>query len=138
MKSATAKRRGPRWRGLALAGLLLVVTGVMWLSGCSTPRVPPAEAPDGNPQHGRLAIMRYGCGSCHTISGVPNADGKVGPPLSDFGQRGYIAGQLPNNEGNLIRWIQDPQGVEPGTAMPNLGVDRTDARDIAAYLYTRK
>ncbi len=30
----------------------------------------------------------------------------------------------------------DPQGVEPGTAMPNLGVTATDAQDIAAYLFT--
>jgi cytochrome c2 len=115
-----------------------VLTGILWLSGCSSPTVPPAQAPDGNPRQGRLAIMRYGCGSCHTISGVPGARGRAGPPLSDFGGRGYIAGELPNNEANLIRWIQDPQAVEPGTAMPDLGVNRTDARDIAAYLYTRK
>jgi hypothetical protein len=36
----------------------------------------------------------------------------------------------------LIQWIQDPQAVEPGTAMPNLGVDEAIARDTAAYLYT--
>ncbi|PRY20191.1 hypothetical protein CLV70_12572 [Pseudosporangium ferrugineum] len=30
----------------------------------------------------------------------------------------------------------DPQAVEPGTAMPDLGVTSTDARDIAAYLFT--
>jgi cytochrome c len=29
-----------------------------------------------------------------------------------------------------------PQSIEPGTAMPNLGVSDGRARDIAAYLYT--
>jgi len=62
--------------------------------------------------------------------------GKVGPPLTDFGERGYIAGELPNNADNLIRWIMDPRGVEPGTDMPNLNVTQSEARDIAAYLFT--
>jgi cytochrome c1 len=60
----------------------------------------------------------------------------VGPPLNDWSERGYIAGELPNNAENLIRWIMDPQGVEPGTDMPNLGVTEEQARDIAAYLFT--
>ena len=46
------------------------------------------------------------------------------------------AGQLVNSPDNLIRWIVDPQTVEPGTAMPNLGVILAVARDMAAYLYT--
>ena len=37
---------------------------------------------------------------------------------------------------NMIRWLIDPQAVEPGTAMPNLGMSEADARHIAAYLYT--
>jgi len=36
----------------------------------------------------------------------------------------------------LQRWVMDPQSVEPGNAMPNLGVTPTDAEDIAAYLFT--
>jgi cytochrome c1 len=60
----------------------------------------------------------------------------VGPPLENWSRRGFIAGELPNNGANLIRWIMDPQGVEPGTAMPELGVSEEQARDIAAYLFT--
>jgi cytochrome c2 len=29
-----------------------------------------------------------------------------------------------------------PQEMEPGTAMPDVGVTEADARDMAAYLYT--
>jgi cytochrome c1 len=77
-----------------------------------------------------------GCAACHVIPGVRGADGKVGPPLTGIGSRIMIAGQVPNTPDNLIRWIRDPQAIEPGTAMPNLGVSEPTARDIAAYLYT--
>jgi cytochrome c1 len=36
----------------------------------------------------------------------------------------------------MMRWLRDPPGVDPMTAMPNLGLTEPEARDIAAYLYT--
>lgn len=48
----------------------------------------------------------------------------------------YLAGVLSNSPANLMRWIQDPPGVDSLTAMPDLGVTTPDARHIAAYLYT--
>jgi cytochrome c2 len=81
-------------------------------------------------------VQTYGCGSCHVVPGVSGANGKVGPPLTDFGQRSYVAGLLPNNADNLQHWIRDPQQVLPGNAMPDLGVTQVDAQDIAAYLLT--
>lgn len=80
------------------------------------------------------AIERYGCGSCHSIPGVRGADGTVGPSLAKFSERGVIAGALPFNVDNLVRWIMDPQDLDPGVAMPDLDVDEQDARDIAEYL----
>ncbi len=59
----------------------------------------------------------------------------AGPPLACFYERTYIAGQLPNTWDNLIQWIQHPQEVEPGTAMPDLGVKKEEAHNMAAYLY---
>jgi cytochrome c1 len=59
-----------------------------------------------------------------------------GPPLTGFAGRGVIAGSVPNTPDTLMRWLQDPPAVKPGTLMPALGVSETDARDIAAYLYT--
>src|SRR5438093_1229200 len=64
------------------------------------------------------------------------ASGRVSPSLAGVASRAVIAGRLANTPDNLIRWIRDPQGVSPGTVMPNMGVGETDARDIAAYLYT--
>jgi cytochrome c len=70
------------------------------------------------------------------IPGVHAARGKVGPPLIFFAERTMIAGELPNTPENLRKWIQHPKQVEPNTAMPDLGVNPDEAKDIAAYLYT--
>jgi cytochrome c len=94
------------------------------------------EVTGGDPKIGEHLIYTYGCGSCHVIPGVAEASGTVGPPLQGFGSRIYIAGLLVNTPDNLFRWVAKPQEVDPGTAMPDLGVTERQARDIAAYLYT--
>lgn len=91
----------------------------------------------GDPHRGAARFAAYGCGACHSVSGVPGATGHVGPPLDGIGSRAIIAGELENRPDNLMRWIMNPQSVEPGVDMPNLGVSPADARDIAAFLYTR-
>jgi cytochrome c len=88
------------------------------------------------PERGRAAIERYGCASCHTIPWIQGADALVGPPLDRIASRTYIAGVLENTHENMVRWVKDPPGVDPLTAMPNLRVTDDDARDIAAFLYT--
>lgn len=94
-------------------------------------------ATGGNVERGEAAFARYGCGGCHTLRFVPQAQGKVGPPLTGIAQRAVIGGKLANNSVNLRLWIEHPQQVTPGTAMPDLGVDSADARDLAAFLYSR-
>jgi len=49
-------------------------------------------------------------------------------------KRPIIAGTLPNNQANLVRWIRDPQAIDPKTAMPVLGVSERDAIDMSAWL----
>ena len=90
----------------------------------------------GNAPEGKHLIGVYGCGACHIIPGVPAARGLVGPPLTVWGDRTIIAGELPNTPDNLVRWLQNPKAVEPKTAMPDLGLTKDQATDIAAYLYT--
>jgi cytochrome c2 len=91
----------------------------------------------GDIARGRAAFARYGCGGCHALRGVSGASGMVGPPLDGVSARAIIGGRLENKPDNMIKWIRDPQGVSPGTAMPQLGVTPGDSRDIAAFLYTR-
>lgn len=90
----------------------------------------------GDPKIGEHLIYAYGCGSCHAIPGVAEANGTVGPSLQGFGSRIYVAGVLANTPENLFHWVSKPQEIEPATAMPDLGVTERQARDIAAYLYT--
>lgn len=118
------------WFWLALLAALL-------LAACGEDQTATLmSVPGGDAAAGRVAIERYGCGSCHRIPGISGAHGLVGPPLDDFGRRKYIAGNLPNDAANLVLWIADPQAVEPGTVMPDMDVTELDARDIAAYLAT--
>lgn len=120
-------------------GLLVLIA--LALAGCrgnnpeygNAYRMPVAG---GDPVRGRAVIADVGCGSCHTIPGISGANGLVGPPLYWFSRRTYIAGELPNSPENLVTWVQAPTSVEPATAMPTLGLDDQQARDVAAYLYT--
>jgi cytochrome c2 len=89
----------------------------------------------GDPKTGRDKIRQYGCNGCHTIPGIVGANTWVGPPLTHWARRAYIAGELPNTPENLSKWIQHPPQFEPKTAMPEMGVNEQDSRDMAAYLY---
>jgi cytochrome c1 len=118
--------------------VLAVATLVCWLPACRGGNSHDVYAvyTGGNWRTGRQLIVKYRCGACHTIPGIYDANGNVGPPLIWFARRTYIGGELPNSPPNLVRWLLDPKSVEPGTAMPDLGLSEQDARDVAAYLYT--
>src|SRR5437763_14712315 len=51
----------------------------------------------GDPSHAPWLLRRYGCAGCHTIAGIPGADGRVGPALSDLIDRVYIGGSAPTS-----------------------------------------
>lgn len=125
--------------GLVIVGFVI---GAIALVGCggggaSTPA--KGDVALGNPQQGQQAITRYGCGACHVIPGVQGANGQVGPSLAGIGgRRTLAAGTMENTPANMVKWIQDPQEIKPGSQMPDLNVTDSDARDIAAYLYTLK
>lgn len=97
-----------------------------------------ATSTGGNYARGRVIMRHYGCGSCHQIPGVPGAYGTVGPSLEGIQGRSYLAGNLSNDADTLKMWIQHPQKLIPGNAMPEMGVSDRDAADMAAYLYTLK
>ncbi|UIJ71010.1 cytochrome c family protein [Aurantimonas sp. HBX-1] len=121
----------PMLRGLALAALVA-------LSGCNEEDAGvAARFPDiGDARIGAIQIERAGCGSCHIIPGIRDADGLVGPPLDHMGRRIFIAGLLRNTPGNMMAWLRDPQRIVPGNAMPDMGLSEQQTRDITAYLYT--
>lgn len=126
------------------------------------------------PTSGSLAaqgeqIFSQECTSCHGIVGVdiksasipdpsvvcdaPSASCLIGPNLTHFGSRQYIAGGVltnnvsddggqacnPNNpqllqQCHLAQWINDPQGVKPGNDM-NIGqLTPSQIKALVAYL----
>lgn len=90
----------------------------------------------GDVARGRVAIRQFGCQTCHVIPGVTGAEGLAGPPLNGIAGRVYLGGVVTNTPDNMVAWLINPKAFEPLTAMPALGLDVRDARDIAAYLYT--
>ena len=113
------------------AGALVLVGGCIQGEGERA-----VEVAGGDPAVGRELVHEYACGSCHIIPGIGGATSVAGAPLTDWAERQYIAGALWNTPENLISWITDPQAIEPGTAMPDMGVTEEEARHMAAYLFT--
>jgi cytochrome c2 len=126
----------------AILGVIfaLVLVAIAWdVAHQGSPlQVRPQAVTGGDPRRGAAMFIQYGCGSCHSLANVRSATGNVGPPLDGIATRAIVAGHLANNPKNMERWIRDPQHVSPGTAMPNLAVSQGDARDMTAFLYTRR
>ena len=117
--------------------LLALAASLLALTGCAANGNSPELVPGASPSQGMDEIVEYGCSACHTIPGIRGADAVVGPSLDETRGKRFIAGRFPNTPENLVPWIMHPQQMLPGTLMPNLGVSRDEARDIAAYLYDR-
>jgi cytochrome c1 len=109
---------------------IVALFGAVGLLGC---QFPFAKSPESK---AAPIMRRYGCVSCHTIPGIAGASATVGPPLDRLGNRTYLAGILPNTPENLAFWIQHPQEVHHGTAMPEMHVTPDDAKAITQYLET--
>jgi len=135
-------RSAPAWTAVIL-GVLLALASVYGLGREIVQKrqetaVQAHRLTGGDPDRGEAAIGKYGCGACHEIPGIPGARGRVGPSLKGISGRVVLAGEISNTPPNMIYWIQHPQLVEPGTDMPEMGMSDQEARDIAAYLYTRQ
>lgn len=112
----------------------LPLIALLALAGCGS----SASAPTGDASAGQALILKLGCGSCHTIPGIVDANGMVGPPLAHIASRQYVAGVLRNTRDNMVHWLRFPQQVVPGNAMPDLAISEADGESIAAYLETLK
>lgn len=106
------------------------------LCACQPHAPAPPAMEGGSARQGRALLAQFQCGSCHRIPGVEAARGSAGPSLEGFARRSYVAGRWPNRQDVLVRWIANPQVMAPGTLMPAMGVSPSDARHMAAYLYT--
>lgn len=130
-----------RYRWWVLGAIAVVTTlaaaaGTLWQMQHRSANVAVALT-GGDIKRAPDLIRRYGCAGCHTIPGVPGGDGQVGGPLKDIRQRVYVGGVITNSPDNMIKWIVSPQSFSPRSAMPATGISEAEARDVAAYLYSR-
>lgn len=79
------------------------------------------------------------CYACHAIAGS-NAEGQVGPNLTNLGERKTLAaGLMDNTADNLKLWLKDPQAIKPGTSMPKFAdLSAQDLDALVKYLQSRK
>lgn len=111
------------------------MTAIVLTAACKPPTEARWPADPNAAKRGLAAIERVQCGACHEIRGVDWPAGRTGPSLVDFGDRGMIAGSLPNRPDVLAAFIRNAPAVKPGSPMPPMPVSQREARDIAAYLY---
>lgn len=118
---------------LGVITLMVCINFVIWGFHRSS-RSPVWNFPGAVPERGPALIKAYGCGACHTLPNSTENPRRVGPSLVRINEQLYVAGKLTNTPINMMHWIQNPQLIRPNSAMPNLGVNEADARDIVAYL----
>jgi cytochrome c oxidase subunit 2 len=108
-----------------------------WVAYQQQPAAKP-ETLSGDAAAGQKLFATLPCVGCHTINGTAAA-GVVGPNLTHFASRGFIAGGvLGNTTDELTAWIKDPQAVKPGNDMPTLGLTDAQVSQLVAYLSSLK
>jgi cytochrome c oxidase subunit 2 len=101
-------------------------------------RRPPGEPASELAARGAVAFQRLPCAGCHRIRDT-QAQGTVGPDLSDFGSRRTVgAVTVPNTRGYLSGWISNAQALKPGNLMPQITMSPDDSASIVEYLESLK
>ncbi len=145
----------PKWLLIlifSLAYLIVVISACS--SEISTPaptlepeKTPPAgvleETPKetlatGDIENGKTVFISKACSGCHTIQGIPEARGKVGPELTHQASNSLIVDVLPNTEENLKKYLKDPAAAKPGALMPNQYLTDSEIEALVAFLQTLK
>ncbi len=94
---------------------------------------PPADRGlwhGGDPAVGARLFVSRGCRGCHTI--VPG-QASISPHVPNLTGTGLkVRGEW------LFDWIKSPRKYDPDTAMPDLGLEDPDIRDLVAFLMERR
>lgn len=108
-------------------------------TAAATPTVAASSAVTGGDANaGKQLIVSKGCSACHTVPGVPEAKGTIGPNLGGFAGRPQIAGTLTNTAENRQKWLKNPSAVKSGTMMPSANLSDKEISDLSAFLNTLK
>jgi len=88
-----------------------------WVAGMQTVKE-PVKAETQTAQEGQ-EIFNNSCIGCHAVTPANTAPEKarVGPNLTNFGDRSRIAGVLNHTPADLKKWLEDPDAYKPGNKM---------------------
>jgi hypothetical protein len=120
---------------------------VAWLASLSGPDVAPEEAPPApetlEPARiaaGRETFVQKGCPTCHVFGNVrfqPGFDAAfyraMGPAAQLAPNLRFARDRLPRSV--FVRFVQNPQAVDPSVTMPALGVTPAEAERLADFVY---
>jgi cytochrome c len=106
------------------------------LAACQGDEPASVVVDGGDPDRGEELVMAYECGSCHFIPGIDESRGQDAPGLQLWANRSFVAGAAPNEPENVMHFLMDPQSIQPGSGMPDLGISEEEARHITAFLFT--
>ena len=108
-----------------------------WASQEARPASPPAAGTLA--AQGAQDFATGACVGCHTISGVQNAAGIIGPNLTHLASRTtFAAATFALTPQNLELWLRDPPAIKPGADMPNLHLSQQEISALIAYLESLK
>ena len=106
-----------------------------WAAGQLADADSAALATDGAKIFANFQSPVGACVACHTIRGIPNAAGRVGPELTHFASRDTFAGAIfPVDADHVAKWLDDPPGLKPGSIMPNLPLTNDMIAKLADFL----
>ncbi|WP_121609384.1 cytochrome c oxidase subunit II [Mesobacillus foraminis] len=96
----------------------------------------PKQAETAQAQAGQ-EVFNNSCIGCHAVTPANSTpeQARMGPNLTDFGNRSRVAGVLEHNEDNIKKWLKDPEAIKPGNKMTgkyNLSDEEIDA--VTEYL----
>ena len=83
-------------------------------------------------QSGEDLYNTRGCASCHEmqVAGCPD--------LTALKEDDKVAGVLDVTPENISKWLENPQEVKPGTAMPPSGLNEEQRLELANWLINEK
>ena len=117
---------------LIMSGEWEMVAHFAEVESLATPTAQPTESEE---ELGKVLTVNV-CGACHAIDGT-DAVGVAAPALDGIASR-PIAGVLPFNRENVVRWVQNPPGIKKGSQMPPYPLPEEQLQAIAVYLETLK
>ena len=125
----------PRFPATRMFAPALIFTATLFCAACGQDQR-DRQASRHRDMHEARALIAANCAACHRIPGIARANGRVGPSLDGISRQQIIAGHFANSPDTMTQWIEHPQQLLPGDAMPETGLNHEQVTKIVDYLYT--